>query len=102
MTKKKGESAVSIFLKSFAGNFLGKFQESVQGMLALLQDKVLDTQRKIMRGIYAAFFTILGLVFALIGITLLISERMALPLSISFLMVGLIVLVLVLFYRTQE
>ena len=71
-------------------------------MLTLLQEKVLDTQKKIMKEVYAAFFTILGLVFALIGITFLISERLMLPMSISFLLVGLLVLVLVMFYRTQE
>ena len=70
-------------------------------MLDNLQDKIYETQRMIIKEMALFFFMLVGIVFLLIGVTFLAANWFQMETGTSFLFVGLIVLVIVLFFRKQ-
>lgn len=97
----RGGEIKQLVVRALSGAFLETVKGSFSAMLDNLQEKLYETQRTLIKELSLFFFMLVGLIFLLIGVTLLVGRWFQLDLGTSFLFVGLVVLVMVLFFRNQ-
>lgn len=91
---------VGAFFNALSGGLLSRVREMVSDVTETVQERVYETLRRLIRELIVAVFAIIASVFVLLGITFFLNERLIESKGLSFLIVGLILLVAVLLYRS--
>ncbi|MBI1969555.1 hypothetical protein HYS48_02575 [Candidatus Woesearchaeota archaeon] len=99
--KRKGAGIKALVLKALSAGFLDSMKEGIASSLETLQTKIYETQRMLIKELALFFFMLVGLVFLLVGLTLQIPKWFHIDIGMSFLFMGLLILVVVLFLRSQ-
>ena len=95
-TKKDWKTELVEGLKSKA---LSGIVEYAKGLIKKAQDAVYYTQRKVIQLFYASALFIAGIIFLSIAIVLLISDYLKLSKGWSFLILGLVLIILAMFVK---
>ena len=97
---KKAQGVVGTFLSAIGGGILGRIRDAVSNVSETVQEKVYQTLRRLVQELYIVSFTVIAVVFILLGIAFFLREKLVPSMGASFLIVGLGVLVAVLLYRS--
>jgi len=99
---KKERGVIGTFLGALGGGILGRIRDTFTDVSERVQEKVFETLARLVRELYLICFTIISVIFVLLGIIFLINERLIASKGESFLIVGLVLLVIVLLYRSMK
>jgi hypothetical protein len=97
MAKKEApkENRFISFVKGVGAGFLVETVKGIyENFLTSLKDYAFKTQKKILEVFFIFFMRLLGIIFVCIALVLLLNELFQLSLGLSFLAIGIIIIII--------
>jgi len=100
--KKRGATLASVASKALSAGFLLNAKRMVSDLLDDLEDRIDQTKKRIARDLGVFFLAEIGALSVFIGIILFVKDRWGLEYWMSFMLVGVISLVIALLLKNHN